>query len=344
MSRNIHSNPRLYLGNQEINNFTQISYKSAGKKISTLSVTLSDPQMDGASLLGKDVTFYLNYGSTDTVPFFRGVVKQYTPSDKNLKLTVNDVLGYLTGMDSPPLNLTDHNNYDGFTLGQMLYDYISTVVNKNETKIGLDMLNDTVPPVTLTGYRGKNVTPLKIIQNKLPKKTTSLIDIKNNRLVVRDDGEKSNICFVEEQDIDSNGVKFSFNDGIEKLSYKKRPSPNFYSTSVGDTVMQYQHNSLPTGIHSGKFKGKFEYPDQAREEAFIQATLAEDKKEISITVNKGFYLEIGNVVQLSTPEHPELTGKHRIVSKTVSISNSKISCKLKLSKEAPEVSDFINNS
>jgi len=344
MSRNIHSNPRLYLGNQEINNFKSISYKSAGKKISTLNVTLSDPQMDGASLLGKDVTFYLNYGSTDTVPFFRGAVKQYTPSDKDLKLTVHDVLGFLTGTESPPLTLTDRNNYDGFTLGQMLYDYISTVINKNETKIGLDMLNDTVPPVTLTGYRAKNITPLKIIQAKLPKKTSSLIDIKNNRLVVRDDGEKSNICFVEEQDIDSSGVKFSFSDGIEKLSYKKRPSPNFYTTVVGDNTMQYQHNSLPTGIHSSKFSGKFEYPDQAREEAFIQATLAEDKKEISITVNKGYYLEIGNVIQLYTPEKPELTGKHRIVSKSLSVSASKMSCTLKLSKETPEVSEFISSS
>ena len=108
--------------------------------------------------------------------------------------------------------------------------------------------------------------------------------------------------------------------------------------------MQYQHNSLPTGIHSGKLEGKFEYPDQAREESFIQATLEEDKKEISITVSKGYYLEIGNVINLNTPEHPELTGKHRIIGKTIDVKKTGCTCKLKLNKEPPQVSDFLSSS
>ena len=345
MSRNTYSEPRLFLGNEEINTFSAINYKSGGKKISTLSITLEDPQWDEAALLGQDVVFYLNYGAPDSVPFFRGTVKQFTPTAKNIKLVVNDVLGYLTGTESPPLIITDDNNYDGFTLGQMLHDYISTTINKNKTRIGLDMLNDTDPPVSLTGYRSKKgVTPLKVIQANLPKKTTSLTDIKNYRLTTRDDGVKSNICFVEEQDIDSAGIKFSFNDGIEKLTYKRRPSPNFFTLAVDKNVMEYQHNTLPTGVHSGKLTGEFEYPDQAREESFIQATLQEDKKEVSITTSKGHYLEIGNIINLSTPEHPELTGKHRIMSKTLTVGKSKITCKLKLNKEAPQVSDFISSS
>ncbi len=344
MSRNSYSEPRLFLGNKEVNSFSGITYKSDGKKISTLTVTLDDPQFDGAALLGQDVVFYLNYGSPDSVPFFRGTVKQFTPTTKNLKLVVNDMLGYLTGTESPPLIITDDNNYDGFTLGQMLHDYISTVVNKNKTNIGLDMLNDTNPPVSLTGYRAKNITPLKAVQANLPKKTSNLTDIKNYRLIVRDDGVKSNICFVEEQDIDSAGVKFSFNDGIQKLSYKRRPSPNFYNLAVNNNIMQYQHNTLPTGIHTGKLSGNFEYPDQAKEESFIEATLNEDKKEVSITVSKGYYLEIGNVINLNTPEHPELTGKHRIVGKSLSINKSGCTCKFKLNKEPPQVSDYISSS
>ena len=112
---------------------------------------------------------------------------------------------------------------------------------------------------------------------------------------------------------------------------------------VNGNIMKYQHNTLPTGIHTGKLSGKFEYPDQAREESFIQATSEEDKIEISIKVNKGYYLEIGNVINLYTPEHPELTGKHRIMGKSISVSNSGCTGQLKLSKESPQLSDYLSS-
>ena len=105
--------------------------------------------------------------------------------------------------------------------------------------------------------------------------------------------------------------------------------------------MTYQHNSLPTGISMGTLRGDFDYPDEAREQAFVNATASEDKKEISITTNKGHYLELGNVIKLQTYEHPELTGKHRIVSKSIGVG-SKTTCTLGLSKDAPQVRDFIN--
>ena len=342
MSRNTYSNPRLFLGNREIINFTSINYKNGGKNtVSTLNVKINDPELDDAALLGKEVVFFLNYGSDDSVPFFRGFVRQFTPTDKDITLMVHDVLSFLAGAESPPLTITDDNNYDGFTIGQMLYDYINTTVNKSKTVIGLDMLNDSNPPVTMTGYRNKNVTPLKVVQDLLKVNKSDLTDIKNTRLVVRDDGTKSNICFVEEQDITNSGIKFSLNDGIEKISYKRRPSPNYYTTAVNKNRMTYQHNTLPTGIVLGKIGSTYEYPDQAKEAAFLDATLMEDKKEISITVNKGHDLEIGNVVSLHVSEHPELNGKHRIVNKSVSAGKN-VKCVLGLNKELPKVRDFIN--
>ena len=58
-------------------------------------------------------------------------------------------------------------------------------------------------------------------------------------------------------------------------------------------------------------------------------------------VNKGFDLEIGNVVSLYIPEHPELNGKHRIVNKSVSAGKN-VKCVLGLNKELPKVRDFLN--
>jgi pyridoxine 5'-phosphate synthase PdxJ len=109
--------------------------------------------------------------------------------------------------------------------------------------------------------------------------------------------------------------------------------------------MEYQHNSLPIGITMGKMgKKKYEFPDEAREEAFLQATVAEDKKEITLNTNKGHYLEIGNVINLVTPEYPELTGKHRILSKSVQCGGSKVSCKLKLSRESSFLADYLGEA
>tara|TARA_R100001443_G_scaffold22343_1_gene34583 strand:+ start:989 stop:2026 length:1038 start_codon:yes stop_codon:yes gene_type:complete len=344
MSRNTYRNSRLYLGKREILTFSSVSFKNSGKnQVTTLTVKIDDPELDGAALLGQELVFFLNNGSDDSVPLFRGHIRQYAPSDKNLTLTAHDVLSFLSGAESPPLNITDKINYDGFTLGQMLTDYIKTYVNKSKTVIGLDMINDTNPPITMTGFRKNNITPLKVIQQLIKTNDSSLTDIKNTRLVVRDDGVKSNICFVEEQDINSAGMKFSFNDGIEKLNYKRRPAPNFYSTFADGNKMTYQHNTLPTGIVMGKLKGKFEYPDKAKEQAFIDATANEDKKEITITVNKGYELDIGNVIVLQTPEHPELTGKHRIISKNLTAGKS-MKCTLGLNKEAPQISDYMSSS
>jgi len=343
VSRNTYSEPRLFIGKKEILNFDSIKYKnSGGNRVSSLNIILSDPEIGDAALLGEEVVFYLNYGSIDSVPFFRGFIKEYTPTDTKVTVTAHDVLMFLAGKDTPPLVITDDSNYDGFTLSQMLQDYIERVVNKNKVRIGLDMINDTDPPVSLSGFRKTNIHPLKIIQQKIPKKISSISDIKSYRLIVRDDGVKSNICFVEEQDIDSSGIVFTVNDGIEKVKYKKRPDPNYYTTVVGKNVMEYQHNSLPIGITMGRLsKKKYDYPDEAREDAFMEATVAEEKKEITLTVNKGHYLEIGNVITIHTPEYPELIGKHRIMSKNVSVSGNGMKCNLKVSRESAFLSDYL---
>ena len=323
MSRNTYGEPRLYIGNREITTFTSVSFSQKGNnRASQVTVTINDPQLDDSPLIGKQLAFYLNYGAPDTVPFFRGVIKSYNPSDKNISVTALDVLSLLSGKSAPPIILTDDSNYDGFTI------------------------NDTSPAYSLTGTRNKSTSPLKLVQQALSKQILKddLSDIRSTTLIVRDDGIKSNIAFALEQDITSAGVKFSFNDGIESISYKKRPSSNFFTSSLKSGRMEYQHNTLPTGIFSETLKGDFEYPDEAKEQAFIQATKAENEKEISIQVSKGFYLEIGNVINLQTPEHPDLTGKHRIKGKKVNCSGNKITCSLTLNKELPSINDYLQSS
>ena len=109
-----------------------------------------------------------------------------------------------------------------------------------------------------------------------------------------------------------------------------------------DSVSEYTDNSLPTGVVSGKLKKtNFEYPDEAREEAYITARLEENRKEVTLTTSKGHYLDIGNIVQLNTPNHPELTGKHRIKAKSIKAGGTDMTCTLTLNKEQPTVGDYI---
>ena len=342
MSSDTYSNPRLFIGNKEVTTFKSIQFSEAGKNLAaSLNCTIGDPQFRDAPLSNKEIKFFLNYGSEDTVPFFRGRIRQATPNEKQIQLVAYDVRTFLTGKESIPISLTDKNNYDGYTLGQFLYSYITEFVNVNETVIGLDMLNDTDPVVSLSGVRGDKLSALKIVTDSLPKNIDDLTQIKNNRLTIIDDGNKSNICFVKEQDLDSAAVRFSYDNGIQKMQLKKRPSPNVFTTKVDNVNVLYKHNNLANGIQGGEIKGRFKYPDEAKEAAFIQASYAENDSEITLSVNKGHYLNIGNVIYINVRDYPEQTGKHRIVSKQVTCSNSSITCSLQLAKEKPTISDYI---
>ncbi len=345
MSLNTFSNPRLFLGKTELIDFDSVNYNNSGNNtISTLTISLTNPERDMLPLLSQEIVFYLNYGSADTVPFFRGYIKEYTPTDKKITLIVHDVLTFLAGKESPPITITDNSNYDGFTITQMIQDFVENTVNKNKTIIGLDMLTETSPPVSLTGYRGKNITPLKAIKDNIPIDKSSETQVRGYKIVVRDDGEKSNINIIKEQDIDSTGITFSLNDGIRKLNYRRRQSPNYFQMEVNDSEMIYQHHTLPTGITMGKLQGKFDYTDEARQEAFYTSVQEDGKSEISIDVTKGHYLEIGNTINLSLREYPEITGKHRIVAKKINITKTAITCLLTLSKDKITLGDYFNNS
>tara|TARA_Y100001938_G_C8064736_1_gene419533 strand:+ start:701 stop:1735 length:1035 start_codon:yes stop_codon:yes gene_type:complete len=344
MNSDTYSEPKLFIGDREVQTFSSIQFSEAGKSLaSNLNCTVKDPHLRDAPLKNKEIKFFLNYGSEDTVPFFRGRIRQATPNETQVQIVAYDVRTLLTGKESIPLSLTDKNNYDGYTLAQFLHEYISEYVNVTETVIGLDMLNETNPVVSLSGVRGNKLNALKIVTDRLPKNQDDLTEIKNNRLSIIDDGNKSNIVFIKEQDLDSAAIRFSYSDGIDKLSVKKRPAPNLLSTKVDDVNVIYKHNNLTTGVQGGQIEGKFSHPDEAKQAAFVQANYAEIDSEITIQTTKGHYLNIGNVVFLNVREYPNETGKHRIVSKQVTCTDSGVTCTLQLAKERPQLSEYLSS-
>jgi len=341
MSSDTFSTPQLFIGNKEITSFKSVQFSETGKSLaSSLNITLNDPELRHAPLDNKEVLFFLNYGSKDTVPFFRGLVRQVIPSENNIKIVANDVRTLLTGNESIPLSLTDTQNYDGYTLAQFIYEYITTNINVNETLIGLDLLRETDPVVSLSGYRGKKLNPLKIIKANIPKNDDNLKQIKQNRLAIIDDGVKSNITFVKEQDLDDAAVRFSYSNGITNIKVRRRPPPNLLSAEVGGQNVVYKHNNLSKGVRGAKIEGNFSYPDEAIQAAYVQATYAELDSEITLTTTKGHYLSIGNVIYIYSNENSDQTGKFRILSKQVTCSKSGTTCTLQIGKEKPEVNQF----
>jgi len=343
MSSDTYSNPILVIGGREVQTFTSIQFTETGKSTAaSLNITLNDPQFRDAPLSGKSILFFLNYGSEDSIPFFRGIIRQVNPSDTNIKVVAYDVRTLLTGNESLSFDLTDKDNYDGFTLAQFLHDYISENINIKKTIIGLDMLRETDPVVSLSGVRGNNLSALKLIKQELPKNEDNINNIVNNRLSILDDGEKSNIFFTKEQDLDNAGVKFTYSDGIKSLSHKKRPAPNLISGKSLDNNRNvvYTHNSLDSGVRAQQLKKTFSYPDEVVQASYVLAKYSEIDTEMKMNTTKGHYLGIGNVINVHVTENPEQTGKFRILSKQVTCSKSGVTCVLQVGKERPEVNEF----
>ena len=56
--------------------------------------------MDESKLYNEEVLVYMNHGSPDSVPFFRGFIRQINPTTKQLSITAYDPRTFLTGKES----------------------------------------------------------------------------------------------------------------------------------------------------------------------------------------------------------------------------------------------------
>jgi len=336
--------PELYVGGEQILNISSAVFsEKGGSSINSLTVKLTDPVYDEYKWYNQKVEFFLNYGSADTVPLFRGYVRQINPTDKTFSFTAMDPRTFLTGKESTPLVITDKNNYDGYTLTQFIYSYITNTINSNDILIGLDMLNETDPPVLMKGIR-QSGDAYKFITGAMPKNNNDVKKPYNYTIKMVEGIEHSNIVINRDRDIeDAVATEFSFEDGISKLSSKRRPSPNLYNISTKDSKMiTYKKGNMSIGPVGKEIKGEFKDTDTARESAILDSILEEDEiQEVNMTVTKGHYLGTGNVVKLNV-EQEELRRVHRIKSRTVSWNAaSGVTSSFVLNKDVPTMKSYI---
>ena len=342
MTDSTYYKPRLVIGNQEILLGMSGSATFPGSnQANSLKCTITDPDFQNSRLFNEEVKFYLNYGSDDGVPLFRGFIKSVAPSDDKTVIGAIDGRTYINSQNSKMIELTDDENYDGYTLAAFLYDYIDNNINTDKIRIGLDILKDTYPSASISGVRNPPTPAYQVVSRQLQK----VIDDSDTEkplaysIDMIDDGNKSNITFVKEKLLtDSSAFSLSFSDGIKSYKYNRRAPANF--GVVGGASFTYG-NSPQGSIGMAVTKKEFKDKNEARHELIKQILLQyRETDEISLECSKGHYVALGSIVNVILDKE-DIGGNHRITSKSIKFSDGGVSLSLKLNSKPLLLSEYI---
>tara|TARA_R100001443_G_scaffold77411_2_gene84623 strand:- start:488 stop:1534 length:1047 start_codon:yes stop_codon:yes gene_type:complete len=333
---------RLFIDDEEVLSSSDgtISFTGNGQ-LNTLNVRINNVDLQYYTLFNKKIELFLNEsGTDDSVPLFRGFVKRFTPSEKDVSLYALDVRSVLTGNDGIKINSTDLKNYDGKTVGQFIYEIVTDEVNYNETVIGLDMLTDTDIGGKMTGIRGKNLDVYKVIEEKIntildksdySKPLSYFVDVKEGN-------EYSNIVITKEKPLTNNpSYTFSYGNGLQRVSHKKVLPLNTVYYNDG-RVLKYTNR--PSGQTTTSIND-IEDVAEARKMALEQILLAQqENSEIRIDVSKCYDIGLGNLLFLDVPDD-NVHGIHRVQAKKIKFGKKGISCQLRLNKKPVKLSQYI---
>ena len=211
--------------------------------------------------------------------------------------------------------------------------------------LGTELLNDTNPAVSLTGYRNEKISPYQVILAKL-KEAVDITDIEKPKewfVQVQEDDKRSNIVFVKRKSRDTAAnTVFSYRDGISSLKYKQRLPPNTAIAAGKQGGRQvFAYGNRPKGIVSKDIKITKEYPAEAHKEAIVDIFRElEEVNEVSLSANKLPYIGLESVIDLNI-EDDEVSGKAVVVSKSIKWSKTNMSIDLKLDRRPVKLSDYI---
>ena len=247
----------------------------------------------------------------------------------------------ITGSNSRMIELTDDENYDGYSLASFLYAFIDDKVNTNAIYIGLDNLRDTNPVISMKGERTDQPTPVyQIVINKL-KEAIDDADIEKPLtyfIDMIDDGKKNNITIVKEKQLtDSPSLYLSYSDGLVSYKYNRRV-PATYAIGSG---AKFQYSNETRGSVGMSITGDFKDKNEARTQAIKEVLLNNrETDEINIESNKGHYISIGSIVRLKTDD-TDIDGNHRLTSKKLSFNDGGVKLSLQLNKKPLLLSGYI---
>jgi hypothetical protein len=350
--------PILFIDGREENSLISGKVNFPGNNgINTLSAVISDVEKEERSVLGKKIELYLNYDNNDGLPVFRGFITSYQPTGDKISIKASDPRIYLTSQMSPSISLTEEDNYDGYSLAQFLNSYITNYINIDETKIGLDMLQDTEPPISLKDIRQEKINPYDLVTSKLQEivnKEGGLDDSRKFYCIMIEGNDNSNITFTKRKSLNSTpSFTFSGLDGIQNISYTKRNAPNTAFVSDGEHSSTFKYGNRPKGIFSKEIgytseskimKGSAVLERRAMESILVDRS---EISEISLDINKGIHIGLESLISIESGHfsHKDkyIVGNHVVVGKTINFSDSRCNVQLELNKPKPILSDYIIN-
>jgi len=345
---------KLYIDNREITSFESARISDNGNnQLQSLNATFTDPDLEDMSLFNKKVEFYLNDGSSDGVPLFRGFINEFKSTDKNISIQALDPRALMVGDRITPIVIDEKDNYDGYTAIQFLQSYIDNEINKDETLVSTEFLSEMDRPVFMTDVRGE-ITPytkvVSLIKDKVDDETSSdrtdvnliydyFIDIVHG-------GTASGPTIRKRRRLDENyDMLFKYGDGIISMNYKERAPPSFALGTVESTKEQVilEYGNAPMGVKGLKNKEVAgESRGEVRENLLSHVILEQQyTKEITIESSKGYTLGTGNIIHIDVPKL-NLYGNFAITAKNISVSKGNISCSLKCNNKPVLLSKYIN--
>jgi len=301
----------------------------------------------------KKVELYLNDGSIDGTPIFRGYISEFNPSDTKIKIKALDPRMLITGTNATPIVIDDHDNYDGKTVIQFLVEYIDNETNINETLMTTDFLKEMDRPIFMTGIR-KTVTPYtlvkKMLQDKVDDETeldrTDMNAIFDYFFDIIHGGEHSGLTIRKRRALDEKAdMSFSYGNGISKLSYKERPPPSYALGTVETTGEQviFDYGNAPMGVRGlKKVKVKGDSRGEVKENLISKVILEQQyTKEITLNCTKGYTLGVGNIININVPKL-NLNGNFAVTGKTITVRSTGTSCTLTCNNKPILLSDYLN--
>jgi len=337
--------PELYIDGEKVDFTTGSLTKQGNSTASKLSFTIAGDSVTYRKYWNKKDLYY--FDKSDNIPMFRGfIMNAEINSNFSINFMALDVLGYLTGIDRAAVSLTNQDNIDGLTVGGALKRMIS-LANLDD-RIGTDYLGDTNPVLLMPRTRGR-VMILDTITSQLLNvfnTDTSTLPLRNFLKVI-DDGNKGQLIFELQSDIDSNNPihRFDYTDNITSFNVQNRKIPTVITVKGKNNASAlFKHESASAAFGGHAFNvSKPNLTSRAQCMDFAQKIFnanIQNQYEYSLETPEGAYLEENDIVEIIDKD-TDISGNFRIIGKTITFGNGSYSINLEINKQLPLLDSFL---